>query len=833
MKNDIGETIEISVRSLVEFLLTTGDIDERVGALNENEAMQAGSRVHRKIQKMGGPSYHAEVPLSRSVSFDGYDLVIRGRADGIIFEEEAPGEEDLLVDLKHPVVVDEIKGMYRDVSAMDAPLPVHVAQARCYAAIFAEDHGLPAIGVRMTYVDLDDEENIRIFEEQFQTGELVAWFSDLVSSYRRWSDFLYFWKQIRNASIDALAFPYPYRKGQKKLISDVYYSLDQGRPLFLQAPTGSGKTLCTIFPALKFMGQGKARNIFYLTAKNMTRTVAEDAFAILKEGGLALKTVTLSSKEKTCVLEAPSCNPEGCSYAKGYFDRLQDALYDCLTGTDTFTSASLEEFCRARNVCPYYFARALSDWCDAIICDYNYVFDPTAALSRFFAEGRRGDYVFLIDEAHNLVERGRDMYSQTLFKEDFLAARKFFPRDICGVKRCLTRVNNLLNAWKKETEGLLFPDRDLPGERDRLAFALLNLANAIEKYFDSGIEDERNEALRELYFAVRFFLMLAEEAGEDYVFYCELTEGGRYAVNLFCADPSQKLQARLETGRAAVFFSATLLPMDYYRTLLCRENRPYRAYATSSFDPARLGLFIGGDVTSLYRERSEDMYGRYAKAIREIVAVRPGNYMVFFPSYAFMNNVYSFLEAEGGISGCDVLLQDPDMKEEDRRAFLARFEAMDGETVDEERANEEASDGIRAGGGVQARPVTAFCVMGGAFSEGIDLTGDRLVGAIIAGAALPKFSSRQEILKDYFSNRGMDGFSYAYLYPGMNKVLQAAGRVIRTENDTGIVVLLDRRFERAAYRACFPPEWENVREADSRALPAAIADFWEKQTNSP
>ncbi len=811
--------LEISVRSLVEFLLVSGDIDERTGAVNPVNAMNEGSRVHRKIQKEGGADYHAEVPLSYTADFGAYDLVLRGRADGIIYDETAldeaestpagPAEESApgsYITNEVPVTIDEIKGIYRDVNDMAEPVPVHLAQAKCYAYIFARDHGLTEISIRMTYINLDKEEQIQYIDIKQRFDELEAWFLDLLEQYKRWADFSFYWKRTRDASIRTLDFPYDYRPGQKKLVSEIYYCIDRGATLFLQAPTGSGKTLSTLFPSLKAMGEGKGDRIFYLTAKNVTRGVCEEALALLRSHGLAAKSVTLSAKDKACLLETPSCTPEACPYAAGFYDRLLDSLYDFLTTEDSFTRESIRSFAECRQLCPYYFASALSDWCDAIVCDYNYVFDPTAALSRFFGEGKRGDYIFLVDEAHNLVERGREMYSADLVKEDVLSVRKLFKTDMFGIKKALTRVNTLLNGWKKACEDVLYPQETLPGETDRLFFALMQLAFSLERYFDKRIENEANDRIRDFYFNVRFFLSLTESMEEGYVFYCDFDEGGRFIAHLFCADPSAQLQERLNSGRVTVFFSATLLPLAYYKRLLTREARPFAAFASSVFDRENLGLFAGTDVTSLYRKRSDSMYEAYVVYIRDIVSKRAGNYLAFFPSYSFMNAVYDRCSGLIDVDSTEILLQTPDMKEGEKEAFLAKFR-------------------VRAAG---EKTIIGFCVMGGAFGEGIDLRGEALIGAIIAGAALPGFSHRTEILKNYFEREGMDGFSYAYLYPGMNRVLQAAGRVIRTEEDVGIVALLDSRFSYASYRAAFPAEWETIVTGDEKNLTAAIGDFWKK-----
>ena len=404
------KTIRVSVRNLVEFIMRGGDIDNRTSGSMEKEAMLMGGRLHRKIQRSMGSDYHAEVPLKTVVPCDGFRLQVEGRADGIIIHEE---------DGKKEVSIDEIKGVLRDLEHITEPVKVHLAQAKCYAHIYACQNRMQQIKVQMTYCHLDTEE-IKRFVMEYTAEELEEWFNELIRQYEKWAKFQIEWEITRNASIKKTEFPFVYRPGQRDVAAAVYRTILRRKKLFIQAPTGVGKTISTVFPAVKAVGEGLGDKIFYLTAKTITRTVAEQAFRSMKDQGLCMKVVTLTAKEKICFCEETVCNPEACPYAKGHFDRVNDAVYDMLANGDDIDRGAIERQAEKFKVCPFELSLDISTWVDAVICDYNYVFDPNAHLKRFFSEGSSGNYIFLIDEAHNLVERGREMYSATLYKEDFM-----------------------------------------------------------------------------------------------------------------------------------------------------------------------------------------------------------------------------------------------------------------------------------------------------------------------------------------------------------------------------------------------------------------------------
>lgn len=805
-KTEKRSQIRISVRNLVEFILREGDIDNRHGQSVSPEAMLAGSRMHRKIQKRKGSDYHAEVPLKLVLKEEYYDLILEGRADGIqiLTEGEKPDYsvsfQNIVLEDSAKVIIDEIKGIYMKLDHLLAPVGVHLAQAKCYAYIYALQHDLKRIGVQMTYVNLDTEE-MKYFSEEYTFEALEGWFDDLIASYRKWSDFQYAWKKLRQESIQKLQFPFAYRKGQKELAAGVYRTIQRKKNLFIQAPTGVGKTITTVFPAVKAVGEGLGDRIFYLTAKTVTGTVAWETFDQLRRQGYQAKLIQITAKEKMCLCAEMECNPVHCPYAKGHYDRVNDAVFGLLQKEDFFTREVLLEQAREYQVCPFEMSLDVASWVDDIICDYNYVFDPNVYLKRFFAEGIRGDYIFLIDEAHNLVERSREMYSATLRKEDFLSVRKIMKRYQPKLDKDFNKCNRILLDYKRECENY-----KVYQDIGSFIFTLMNLASGLDEFLQRSTEFPERKEVSELYFAVRNFLNMYERVDEHYVIYGEHTAEGGFLLKLYCVDPSLNLQECIDKGNAAIFFSATFLPIRYYKSLLSTKQDNYAVYAETAFTEDQSLLLLGRDVSSRYTRRNQDEYRRIAEYIRKTGQAQKGNYMVFFPSYKMMQEVYEVFEGLncGEMETC---MQVSGMKEEEREAFLGQFAAE------------------------HERSFLAFCVMGGIFGEGIDLKNEQLIGAVVVGTGLPQISNEREILMRYYDERSGEGFDYAYRYPGMNKVLQAAGRVIRTVDDSGVILLLDDRFTRREYESLFPKEWERRSSCTVESVSGYLDAFWEQRNS--
>ena len=806
--------VRISVRALVEFVLRSGDIDNRRSGAAQKDAMAAGTRIHKKIQKRMGGNYRAEVPLKYAALDEEEDieLLVEGRADGI-FEEDGI------------VTIDEIKGVYMDLERLTEPVAVHMAQAMCYGYFYCCDRNLDGVRIQLTYCNLETEE-IRRFHEDRSKEELEAWFRSVIHEYFKWARYLCHHELQRNQSISGLEFPFPYREGQRDLAVAVYKTISRKKRLFIQAPTGIGKTLSTIFPAVQAMGAGKASKVFYLTAKTITRTVAEEAFRILRSRGLVFTAVTITAKEKLCPMEKAECNPEACPYAKGHFDRVNEAVFDILHLEQEMDRETVLRYAEKYRVCPFEFCLDISSWTDGIICDYNYVFDPNVRLKRYFADGASGDYLFLVDEAHNLVSRAREMYSAALIKEEFLNVKKNLKAvpQAGNVIRLLDRCNRRLldvkrvgdwNTLLEENEELAYDAgfRSVLGESYRmladvklLSLELMSLFGEMEIFLNENNEFEDRETVLDLYFKIRDFLYVSDRLDENYKIYSRLLPDGSFMVKLMCVNPSVCLRECLGKGVGTVFFSATLLPIRYYKELLSGSQEEYAVYAKSPFKAENRLVLAASDVSSRYSRRGKDQYERISDYIEAVIRGKTGNYILFFPSYQFLEAVQDILEkrqAEGGL-GFRFMAQASHMSEEDRERFLLRFE-------------EEPKESF-----------AGLCVMGGIFSEGIDLKEERLIGAIIIGTGLPQVNPEQEILKEYFDERGEGGFNYAYQYPGMNKVMQAAGRVIRTVKDKGVIALLDDRFLLPEYVALFPREWESYTVVNRFNVKQAVDGFWEQ-----
>ena len=642
--------IRISVRNLVEFIFRSGDIDNRIGKGAQKEAMQEGSRMHRKIQGRMGMEYRAEVPLKLEVPQEQYVLALEGRADGIITNADG-------------VTVDEIKCMYTDVTRFEEPIFVHKAQAMCYAYIYALQNGLDQISVQLTYCDLDTEEICR-FEEAFSFFWLERWFQDMMEAYRKWTDFQFAWRKIRQTSIQTLEFPFPYREGQYKLVGDVYRTIHRKKILFIQAPTGTGKTISTLFPAIRAVGENLGDKIFYLTAKTITRTVAKDTCDLLKAKGYRGKVIVLTAKEKMCPCEEMDCNPSNCLRAKGHYDRVNDAVYDLITTEEDFTRERMLAQAEKYQVCPFEMSLDASLYADIIICDYNYVFDPNVYLKRFFAEGIRGDYIFLVDEAHNLVERSREMYSAEIYKEDFLAVKKIVKRYRPGIEQQFNHCNRILLEYKRECEKYKVYDNI-----GNLMFYLMKLASELDEFLQRSTEFPERKEVSEFYFGLRNFINMYERVDEHYVIYTEHMEDERFKMKLYCVDPSLNLQECIDRGNSAIFFSATFLPIQYYKNLLSTKKDNYAVYAETAFSEEQSLLLMGSDVSSRYTRRNQSEFERIAQYIQKTGLAKKGNYMVFFPSYKMMQQVYEvFQELDGG--NVEAIIQEPGMNE---RHFWLNF----------------------------------------------------------------------------------------------------------------------------------------------------------------
>ena len=775
--------IHVSVRTLVESVMRTGDIDTRIAG---SERMLEGVQAHRRLQRAAGPGYEAEVTLSGTFPSHGFEVTLDGRADGILRG-------------KSGVTVDEIKSTTLPLDSIgEDSNPLHWAQAQCYAFLLARKEGLPRVTVRLTYCSADGGA-VRHMQRECTAEQLAEFMDGLLARYAEWADYQNSRMRRRDRALQTLPFPFAgYRPGQRPFAAAVYRAIAGRRILFAQAPTGIGKTISTLFPAVKAVGEGHAQKIFYLTAKTVTRGVAEDA--IRRMAGLHpdFKTVTLTAKDRICPHPDTGCNPDECELARGYYDRLGSALRDILDRESLMDRAAVTRYAGLHRLCPFEFGLDVSQWCDCIICDYNYVFDPIVCLRRYFQD-TSGDYVFLVDEAHNLPDRAREMYSAELRKSEFLAIRRLFHDRDRGLFRAAGEVNSRMLALRRECREA--PDgRSLirPEEDTAFEFCVGNFVRQAGRWLRSHPQESAEELL-EAYFDSLSFLKIAGFYSERYVTHIT-ADNADVCLRLCCLDPADLLAATLRKGAAAVFFSATLSPPAYFRRVLGGGADSLLLDLPSPFDPGHLCLLAADRVSTRFRHRAESRE-TVARLLAAMVSAHTGNYLIFFPSYQYLGDVLELFPAL--CPQATVLRQTPEMDDAARADFLQNFVPRPGRTL------------------------AGFCVMGGVFAEGIDLPGERLIGVAVVGVGLPQINDTQNLIRSYFQRHGGRGYEYAYMYPGMNRVLQSAGRVIRSEEDRGTVLLIDDRFTSREYRALFPAHWSRLeRVRGPEDVRRRLADFW-------
>lgn len=776
--------IKLSVRKLVEFIMSSGSIDNRSTGAGMDRALE-GSRIHRQLQKKGGENYQAEVFLSLTTEMNELVFIIEGRADGIIEEEDR-------------VIIDEIKTTDTPIEIIDENFnPLHWAQAMCYGYIYCVNNELEDILVQLTYYNIHTEE-IKKLHNNYTVKELEVFYLNLLSQYRRWAEFQMEWSEVRNDSIKELGFPYKtYRQGQRELAIATYRTITNSGKLFCEAPTGIGKTMSTLFPAVKSMGEGEAEKIFYLTAKTITRQVAEEAIEEMRKQELKIKTVTLTAKDKVCFLEERDCNPDKCPYADGYYDRVNDAVFELLQSNDNFTREIIEQAAKKYQLCPFELALDLTWWCDCIICDYNYLFDPNVYLKRFFSDNK-GEYVFLVDEVHNLVDRSKEMYSAELHKTSFLDLKKQFGKGNKKLTSSLTKINAAMVQFRKLCEGNGYVvQAEAMEEFNGLLFRFMEKC---KEWLQENPFSEFEPEVLKLYFDCRKYLKITEFYDERYVTFIKAHDR-EVVVKQLCLNPTYLLNQAMKRGKASVLFSATLSPINYYMDILGGDEESKIYTLPSPFAQENAKLLVTEFISTKYHHRQASLEP-IADALFTLVNGKKGNYLIFFPSYKYMNEAYEVFHEK--YPDIETIMQSNQMDEQEREDFIEKFQ------------------------GDNPNSLVGFCVLGGIFSEGIDLKGDRLVGTAIVGVGLPQLDTERNILKDYYQQENRMGYQFAYQFPGMNKVLQAAGRVIRGEADKGVILLIDDRFVSKTYQYLYPEHWSHFRVVRNMGeLRSEIEWFWQ------
>lgn len=749
-----------SVRGIIEYVLKNGSLDDRF--VSRGRAVE-GTIAHGIVQKDNEAiyeDYKKEVALKHKFIINDINLEVDGRADGIIKENKK-------------VIIEEIKSTYKDLSYIDEDYNIlHWAQGKFYGYIYCLDNSLQTIDVRLSYFNINTSE-VRSFDKTYDFSELEEFVYSLVNKYLEVITAKENFNKIKYKSISCLKFPFKsYRKGQRELAVNCFSSIKQQGILFAQAPTGIGKTISTIFPSLKSIGEGRGEKIIYLTAKTITRTVAEEAYLKLYKEGLEFKVVTITAKEKICLNDEVKCNPDDCIYAKDYFNKINDVIISLIKENNKFFRKDIIEYAKKYKVCPFELSLDLSDWCDGIICDYNYAFDPRVKLRRIFEE-RNEENILLIDEAHNLVNRARDMYSCQLEKSKVMTVNKVIKGKVPNLYKISNAINKEMILIRRELEevnkNLLYHNvvyKDLI----KLLRAFINEAESylIKSKGTLGYDD-----VLDFYYSARNFIAVSELYNKEYTTILK-KEKNEFIIKIFCINPSSNLKQTLKSAYSSVIFSATLSPIKYYVDLIGGDEKSFRVKFDSPFNRENLSTYLYNlDMRYVNRERNVDIL---CKIINQFVNEVQGNYMVFLPSFDYLAKVYKRYSDIYGENG--IIVQKENLTESQKEEYLAQF-SLESKVV-------------------------GFTVVGGMFSEGVDLPGDKLIGAIIVGVGFPKVSIENNIIQEYFDS---NGFDYSYTYPGINKVLQSAGRVIRTETDKGRILLIDKRYNNSKYRFILPSDW--------------------------
>lgn len=780
-------TQRIAVRRLVEFILRRGSIDAR--HTSEHTALE-GAKIHRKIQKTAGEDYQKEVKLAIEIELNQQTYIIEGRADGIFIDD------------KNRTVIDEIKTSEPAFSELlEEKIDMYWYQVMCYGHIYCQQEELDKVTLQLTYYQTTTKEITRQ-EKEFTKSELKIFFDDLTQQYEQWMIFKANWRTIRNQSLQKMTFPYgDYRTGQRELSVAVYKTILSDQKLFVEAPTGTGKTISTLFPTLKAIGEEQAERAFYLTAKTITRQVAEDAVEAMNKKKMQLKSVTLTAKDKICFLTERNCTPEACIFANGYYDRLNEGLWDLINNENQFTREVIESYAQKHTLCPFELSLDVSLWCDLVICDYNYLFDPAVYLRRFFEDQAEvKENIFLVDEVHNLVNRSREMYSASLSKRKLSALKDILDKKQTKLIRALNKIEKEFDKIKQvcDEDGKEFLYQSEP--IDSLVKAAYSLAEKIKEWLPENQDHNELNQVLNTYFELLNYTKISEGYDDHYYSYVNC-QNYDTVVKQFCIDPSYLLEQKLDKGKASVLFSASLTPLDYYQEILGGGKNSLRYRIPNPFPRENQLLVVENYIQTTYREREKN-YGKIVESLTNMVQSKTGNYFVFFPSYSYMDIIYEMFQQNNPQTKTKI--QASLMNEDEREAFLSEFVVNPKQTL------------------------VGFCVLGGIFSEGIDLKGSRLIGTAIVGVGLPQINQEQELIKSYYDQEKNQGFQFAYQIPGMNKVLQAAGRVIRDSKDQGVVLLLDQRFSSSPVQRLFPPHWNQVVTSFSTdQTQKLIQNFWQ------
>jgi DNA excision repair protein ERCC-2 len=823
-----GISFDVSVRDLVEFVLRRGDLRSGPFFTSPSRALE-GTRGHQKLQSSRPDHYQAEVSLKWVTIRPTFTLTLRGRIDGV---KEEPGE----------IVLEEIKTVTGEWS--QKPSDLHWAQLRIYGGIWNRLNPSRPLHLRLTYFHLETDVE-HCFDEKKDPASVEVFLENVLGQYLNWLEQHVARTIQRNVAIQNLAFPFSkLRVGQESMLETVANLHLKGGATMVEAPTGIGKTMASLLPSIKALTGEQVRQVMIVLARTPGQTVFQEALKLLEQNGAKIKTLSIIARDKVCLQGTKACDPANCPKRLGHFDRLTEARHAAIhEAPDLLDTSALIELGDRFNLCPHALATQLAPWVDVVMGDYNYAFDPGAQLNYLFGEEapRRNKTALLVDESHNLVDRGREMHSQCIRTETWTPTVKWLQKNEPRGATLLRELwKAMMAAFKTETgKGVtpqplvhqteLFPKQTqtAPPKLSNESLKINKRVSPYEVIFDeipeswilimdqflqaseeklkTASSSKVHKGLLELYFEIHGFLKASRAAGKNHRIILK-RKNRHVTLHRFCMDPSRELSASWKKAWSTLFFSATLSPAAFYRQLIGLNERHSSLSLPSPFQKSQWQIIIHQGISTTYRQRAYT-YSDVAQVIRLTSQSKQGNYLTFFPSYEYLRQVMEQLTnlPELPESKTILLAQTPEMDESTRSEFLSAFKKQDGKT--------------RIG----------LAVMGGIFGEGIDLIGKALIGVIVVGVGLPQVCLERDLIREHFDANGGDGFDFAYRHPGINRVMQAVGRLIRSEKDRGVAVLIDQRYRDKSYFHLLPNEWPIECIEHTEKLEPTIKRFWNSQ----
>lgn len=772
--------IELSVHELVDFVLRKGDIDSR--SFN-SMTMQEGTRIHNIYQSKQGSNYLKEYPLKGIFSYEDSLVYLSGRSDGIILEEVP--------------IIEEIKSTNCDLNSFFKENEEwHLGQAICYGYLYAIEKGLDKVKIRLTYIS---QVNNDILKKNYcyKTDELLTKIHQYFDVYFQFARIIETRKNKLNESLNKLRFPFSNtREGQMELIDFTKQAIENADSRFAEASTGIGKTMATIYSTLSYLKDDKLDKVFYLCPKNTNFDNAAKALEILNKEGYLLSFTEIRARSKMCPYKLEKvCNPDDCPLTVGYYSKLKDVLRDCLVHENLLNSEIIDKYAKKYDVCPFELSLDFSVYTDFVVCDYNYAFHPISYLRRFFEVPDKTYRIFaLVDEAHNLIDRARDMFTVTFSEEDY----KNLKKELKGyrspeINKILRKINQDLRLFKQ------FEFNDQPIILEQLDSKFIQHITKLRSEINVLETDNPKLKLKkgkDFLIDLYKFIVINDLLNDGFKIILD-NKYDNLTIKLFCIDPSSFINKSLFHFLGTLFFSATLTPIDYFQKVNLNRDGFKTISLPSPFNPNNFFLIINDNISIKYKDRDKTLE-EVVKEINIFVSKKVGNYLIFVPSFEYSRKIEKYF-----INDSRFVFQTATMTNKDKDDFLANFK----ENPQESRVG--------------------VCVISGSFAESIDLTGDRLIGVVVVGVGLPQVNFENNLVKDFYIQKEMNGYEFAYMNPGINKVLQALGRVIRTQNDKGSALIIDSRYAQSHYFSVLKDRYKNYTKIkDSNGLTKALNSFY-------